>query len=85
MLKQKSIKQRGKVRLSNYFQEFKEGERVSVVSELSFNPKFPKTLQGRSGVIKGKQGESYIIKIKDMAREKLYIIHPIHLKRLQTV
>jgi len=84
MLKQKPIKERGKVHSAKYFQEFKDGDRVSVVCELSFNPKFPKTLQGRSGIIKGKRGTSYIIKIKDVNREKTYIIHPIHLKRLQT-
>lgn len=82
MLTQKPMKQRGKVQLSRYFQEFKEGDRVAVVSELSFNPKFPKTLQGRSGIVQGKRGTSYTIKIKDVNREKTYIIHPIHLKKL---
>ncbi len=83
MLKRKFIREHGKIKLSNYFQEFKEGERVSVVRELTLQPKFPKTLQGRSGLIQGKKGRFYIVKIKDINKDKLYIIHPIHLRRLK--
>lgn len=83
MLKRKSVREHGKVNLSNYFQDFKEGQRVAVVRELSVNPKFPKKLQGRSGVIESKKGSSYIVKIKDINKEKTYIIHPVHLRSLK--
>jgi len=83
MLKRKSVRERGKVKLSDYFQKFKEGERVAVKRELSVNPKFPKKLQGRSGVINGKKGSHYIVKINDLNKEKAYIIHPVHLRRLK--
>jgi len=83
MLKRKKIREKGKIRLSNYFQEFKQGERVAVVRELAVQPKFPKQLQGRSGVIESKRGTSYIVKIKDLNKEKTYIIHPVHLRRLK--
>ena len=83
MLKRKSVRERGKIRLSEYFQKFKEGERVAVRRELSTQPKFPKRMQGRSGVVDGKRGNSYIVKIKDLNKEKTYIIHPVHLKKLK--
>lgn len=83
MIKRKSFKEHGKIKLSRYFQELKEGDRITVIKELSLNPKFPKTLQGRSGKISGKRGNSYIIKMNDLNMEKTYIIHPVHLKKLK--
>ena len=55
MIKRKSKREKGKVRFSNYFQAFKEGERVAVKRELSVQPKFPKQIQGRSGVVSGRE------------------------------
>jgi ribosomal protein L21E len=54
-----------------------------VVRELSQTPKFPKTLQGRTGVVDSKKGRSYVVKIKDLNKEKEYIIHPVHLKKVK--
>lgn len=83
MIKRKNIRERGKVRLSKYFQKFKEGERVAVKRELALQPKFPKKLQGRSGVVSGKRGSSYVVKMNDLNKEKTYIIHPVHLRKLK--
>jgi large subunit ribosomal protein L21e len=84
MIKRKSKREKGKIKLSNYFQEFNEGDRVAVKRELSVQPKFPKQIQGRSGVVKTKRGNSYIVKISDLNKEKTYLIHPVHLKKLKT-
>ena len=83
MIKRKQLKTRGKIKFSEYFKELKDGEKVSVIRELSVQPKFPKQIQGRSGIITGKRGNSYLVKINDFNKEKLYIIHPIHLRRLK--
>jgi ribosomal protein L21E len=83
MRKRKQLRTRGKLKLSNYFQEFEKGERVAVVMELALNPKFPKQIQGRSGVIESKRGSSYIVKMKDLNKEKQYIVHPVHLRKLK--
>jgi large subunit ribosomal protein L21e len=82
MIKRKQLKTRGKIKLSNYFQEFGNGDKVAVIRDLALKPKFPKTIQGRVGIIEGKRGNSYIIKIKDLNKEKTYIIHPVHLKKI---
>ena len=83
MLKRKSPRSKGKIKLSRYFQEFSEGDRVTVIRELAVRPKFPEKLQGRSGVILIKRGTNYIVKMNDLNREKKYIIHPVHLKKLK--
>ncbi len=83
MLKRKKQRQHGKIKLSRYFQEFKQGDRVAIIRELALNPKFPKTLQGRSGVIESKRGNSYLVKINDLNKKKTYIIHPVHLIKLK--
>jgi len=83
MRKRKQLRTRGKLILSHYFQEFKEGDRVAIVMELGLNPKFPKQIQGRSGVIKSKRGSYYVIKMNDLNKAKQYVIHPAHLRRLK--
>lgn len=83
MIKRKRQREHGKIKLSRWFQDFKKGDKVAIIRELSVQPKFPKQLQGRSGVIESKRGDSFIVKIKDLNKEKTYIIHPVHLKRLK--
>jgi large subunit ribosomal protein L21e len=83
MIKRKQMRTSGKIKFSRYFQEFKEGDRVTVIRELAVQPKFPKQIQGRSGVVESKRGCSYIVRIKDLNKEKSYIIHPVHLKKLR--
>ncbi|MCK5624596.1 50S ribosomal protein L21e [Candidatus Pacearchaeota archaeon] len=83
MVKRKSIRTRGKLQLSKYFQEFKVGDAVAVVNEKSIKSSFPTRLQGRTGVIEAKRGKSYVIKIKDQTKEKQFIIEPIHLKKIK--
>ena len=83
MIKRKPMREHGKVKLSRYFADFKGGDRVAVVQELAMIPKFPKKLQGRSGVVESKRGNSYLVKINDLNKEKTYIIHPVHLRKLK--
>jgi ribosomal protein L21E len=83
MNKKKIQRERGKIKLSRYFQKFKKGDRVAVVKELALQPRFPKQIQGRSGVIESERGSAYVVKIKDLNKEKNYIIHPVHLRRLK--
>jgi large subunit ribosomal protein L21e len=61
----------------------KEGDRVSVIKELSEKSGFPERLQGRTGVVTGKKGKAYIVEIRDKNKLKKYIIKPIHLKKIR--
>jgi len=83
MAKSKSIREKGKFQFSRYFQQLEEGDRVAIVKEISMRANFPERLQGQTGVIAGKQGSSYIVKLKEQNKEKVFIIQPIHLKKLQ--
>ena len=84
-MKSKNIRTRGKIPLSRYFKELKEGDTVAVVRELSIRTNFPERLQGRTGVVEGKRGKAYIVKLKDQEKEKKFLIEPIHLKKLKTI
>ena len=79
----KKIRTKGKLQFSKYFQEFNEGDSVAITREISVNSNFPKRLQGRTGKIEGKRGKSYIVKIKDQEKEKIFLIEPIHLKKMK--
>jgi large subunit ribosomal protein L21e len=83
MAKSKSIREKGKIPLSRIFTKFNEGDKVSLVHNLSFPRPFHERMQGRTGVIKGKRGEAYIIEIQDGKRKKTFMINQIHLKKIK--
>ncbi len=83
MLSNKNIRQRGKIRLSEYFKILRNNDRVAVFRELSQMASFPKRIQGKTGMIERKSGNSYIIKLLDGEKMKSFSIHPVHLKKIQ--
>ncbi|MCL5730027.1 MAG: 50S ribosomal protein L21e [Candidatus Pacearchaeota archaeon] len=82
MTGRKDIRHRGKIKFSEYFQKFENDDRVAVNKEVSVTSSFPERLQGRTGVVTGKRGRSYIVKIKDQTMEKEFIIAPVHLRKI---
>jgi len=71
------------ISLTKYFQEFKTGERVGLAAEPSvqkgmYHPRF----YGKTGVIKEKVGRCYEVSINDLGKNKVLIVHPIHLKKV---
>jgi large subunit ribosomal protein L21e len=85
MTLKKKIRDKGKLKLSRFFQKFREGEFVAVNIENSLKRGFSKKIQGRTGKIVGKKGRAYLVKIKDKKKEKEYIIEPIHLKKIKRI
>ena len=83
MIKRKNVKLHGKLQLSKYFQEFKNGDKVAIIREHSLNPGFPFRIQGKTGVIEGARGRAYIVKINDGNAKRIHIIMPAHLKKLK--
>lgn len=83
MAKRKSTRERGKISFSRAFQELNAGDSVAVVKEVSMQPRFPKRMQGRTGVVEEKRGRSFVVKIKDINKEKKFIIDPVHLKKIK--
>jgi large subunit ribosomal protein L21e len=83
MIDKKNIKLHGKLSLSTYFQEFKDGEKVAIIREHSLMPKFPSRIQGKTGIISGMKGSAYIVKLMDGNQEKTFVITPAHLKKIK--
>lgn len=78
-----TYRNKGKIPLSKYFQEFIEGDKVGLkinanVQKGRFFPRF----HGLTGTITGKKkGICYEVNIRDGGKQKVLFIHPIHLKK----
>ncbi|MGM5488262.1 MAG: 50S ribosomal protein L21e [Nanobdellota archaeon] len=79
---QKSRRQKGKLPLSRYFQQFDEGDRVVLKAEpaVKRGMYFPR-FHGKVGTILQKRGFCYEVRIKDFNKQKTVIVHPVHLTR----
>ena len=79
----KGLREKGKISLTKYFQTFSEGDKVCLKGEPAVQKGmyFPR-FHGKNGIIKGKSGSCYEVKIKDGDKEKLLIVHPVHLKKV---
>ena len=78
----KSVREKGKVRLSRYFKKFGDGDSVAIVIDAGIRASFPKRLRGMSGKVAGSRGKFKLVEIKDGGKLKTFIIHPAHLRKL---
>jgi len=77
----KSIRERGKISVSRFIQKFKTGQRVHLIMEPSYHKGMYKTtFIGRTGIVTGLRGRCYEVVINNKGKEKLLLIHPVHLK-----
>ena len=77
---------KGKISIRGFFQKFKEGDKVQLVADSGLQKgMFPLRFHGKKGTVTGKQGRAYFVKIKDQTKEKSFIVHPLHLKRVKVV
>ena len=72
----------GKFSVSKFFQSFSEGDKVV----LKANPAYQRGMyyrrfHGKTGTVVGTSGRCYLVALKDHAREKRFIVHPVHLVR----
>ena len=84
MAKGKQIREKGKLRFSEYFKNISDGENVALNIDEGVRVSFPRRYQGRSGKVVGERGKFKIVQIKDGRKEKNFIIHPVHLKKLNS-
>lgn len=85
MANKKPVRTRGKIQLSRFFQKFKEGDFVAFSREKSIPVNFNKRLQGSTGIVEGKKGKTYIVKVKEGNKEKHILVEPIHLKKIKQI
>ena len=78
---QKERRDKGKISVSRFMQSFVKGDRVNLSSEPAYHKGFYHyRFEGKSGIIKGSRGKCYEVIIKDGNKEKMLIIHPVHLR-----
>lgn len=78
----KTPRTKGKISLTKYLQEFKVNEKVILYADPGFqkamyHPRF----HAKSAIVIGKQGNCYLVKIKDGNKNKELVVHPVHLKK----
>ncbi|MBI2208598.1 50S ribosomal protein L21e [Candidatus Woesearchaeota archaeon] len=78
----KERRDRGKISISRFMQEFEAGAKV----HLSFEPSYHKGIyharfQGKTGTIKAARGKCYEVIINDEGKEKMILVHPVHLRQ----
>jgi len=70
--------------VNEFLKKFEVGEKVVIKIEPSVHKGMPfPRFHGRVGVVIGKRGKAYLVKIEDGKKEKLIISHPVHLKRVK--
>ena len=77
----KERREKGKISVSRSVQSFKAGQSVYLSIEPSLHKgDYHHRFIGKTGIIKGSRGKCYKVAINDKGKEKLLIIHPVHLK-----
>lgn len=75
----RKLKAKKKIGIVGIYKQFKEGDRV-VINIKPGHPGMPHPrYRGRHGVIVGKQGESYVVEVRDGNSVKRLISRPVHL------
>lgn len=78
----KNIREHGKISIRRFLQTFNAGDRVYLKADSSYQEgMYFSRYHGKAGLIEGKQGKCYYVKIKDHNKVKKLLIHPVHLKR----
>jgi len=74
---------KGKIRIRRYLQQFDENEAVSISIDASYqnipHPRF----QGKSGKVIRKQGRACYVRIRDGEKTKNLLINPEHLIKIK--
>ena len=79
----KTPRNKGLKSITRSLQEFVDGENVNIVIDPSIHKGMPSIrFHGYTGKIEGKQGNSYVVSIKDGKKTKSLIIKSEHLRRV---
>jgi large subunit ribosomal protein L21e len=74
---------KGKISVSRYFAKYEVGDEVALKAEPAIQkgmycPRF----YGKIGIVVGNRGRCCEVLIKDFKKDKVLIVHPIHLARI---
>lgn len=78
----KSIREKGKISIRRYLQEFNIGDKVVLKAEPAVQKGmyFP-AFHGKIGIVNSQRGRCYEIIILDGKKQKKLSVHPVHLKK----
>lgn len=80
---QKRKRDRGKVTITRKLQEFKVGDRVRILQEPAMQKGMPSAhFKNSVGEIVKKQGQAYVLELKDLGKVKRVISAGVHLSKL---
>jgi large subunit ribosomal protein L21e len=70
-------------RIAAHLQEFEEGEQVLIDVDPAVQDGMPHPrFHGRTAIVDGERGRSFVITLKDGGKEKEFAVHPAHLRAL---
>ena len=80
---QKKSRDKGKLPINKILRTFKIGERVRILQEPNQHKGMPHPrFKNSVGIIKKKQGNSYLIELKDIKKIKRVLAKSVHLRKL---
>lgn len=79
----KPVSQRGKISITSYLAKYNDGDRVQLKAEPAIQKGiYHLNFHGKSGIVKGMQGNCYKVYVKDGDKDKCLLVHPVHLAKL---
>ncbi|MBI4154609.1 50S ribosomal protein L21e [Candidatus Woesearchaeota archaeon] len=80
----KNIRDRGKISITRYLQEFKSGDKVLLDAEPAiqkgmYHPRY----HSLAGIIINKRGNAYEVKINDNGKDKNIFVRSVHLRGIK--
>ena len=78
----KERRKKGKISMTNYFQELKKGDKVVLKAEPAYQKgMYCLRFHGKIATVGSRVGKCYEVSIKDGKMKKL-VVHPVHLKKV---
>ncbi len=75
---------RGKISLRRFLQSFKAGDKVALLAEPSYQRGMhPLRMQGQIGEVRARRGKVYEVLASDKGKMKCFLVHPVHMRRMQ--
>jgi len=82
-LMKKHASDKGKIPITRFFTEYKEGDHVKLLAEPAVQKAlFHLRFYGKNAIVQKRRGDCYEVTIKDGSKIKTLITHPIHLRKL---
>jgi len=69
--------------MTSFFQTLNVGDKVVFMADSSHHGSlYHAPFHGRAGAVDGMQGQCYKVKFKDGNKEKMLLVHPVHLRKM---